>query len=207
MTYKPDTDATRKLMCAARDAARALPDHLPPLLYLTDPNRSLGILETAKRLPVGSAVIYRHFGFENRIEAAQHLRKITYENHCALLIGNDPLLAMSSNADGVHWPESKIEESKKWRNRFRLMTAAAHSRIALASIAKSNIDAAIVSTVFESASPSASRPMGAMKFRELVRHARVPIYALGGITAQNAGSISRVAGIAAISGIEQGVRV
>jgi len=110
---------------------------------------------------------------------------------------------MVCRADGVHWPEVGIRQAAKWRGRFALMTGAAHSRAALAKGEKACLDAMLISTVFDSNSPSASRPMGTLKFRQLEANAQIPIYALGGITASNAEMVSSAGGLASISGIER----
>jgi thiamine-phosphate pyrophosphorylase len=62
-------------------------------------------------------------------------------------------------------------------------------------------DAALVSAVFPSRSPSAGAPMGAAAFRQLAQRSIVPVHALGGVTARNAASICDAGGLAAIEGI------
>jgi len=203
MPFKPDPVQTRKFMTAKRAAESHLKPGLPGILYLTDPVRSPDPVETAKRLPAGSAVIYRHFGSKDKVLVATELRRVTWRSRSLLLIGNDPELAMLAKADGVHWPEVRIMDAKYWKDRFRIMTAAAHSRITLNPNYGSSVDAFLLSTVFASESHSASKPMGSRMFRCLARQAVLPIYALGGVTANNAKSISNFGGIAGISGIEQ----
>lgn len=85
-------------------------------------------------------------------------------------------------------------------------TASAHSRRALLNAARHGVDAAILSTVFASRSPSAGVAMGALKFRLLARQAPLPVYALGGVGAANAARVfsasgKRAAGFAAIEAI------
>lgn len=65
------------------------------------------------------------------------------------------------------------------------------------------MDAALVSTVFPSNSPSASRPMGPARFRLLAQTAPLPVYALGGVNPSNAGQVASFAGLAAIDGLAQ----
>ena len=61
------------------------------------------------------------------------------------------------------------------------------------------LDAALVSTVFPSKSPSAGQPMGSLRLRRLAQTGRLPLYALGGIDAENSAQVSDVAGLSAIS--------
>lgn len=147
--------------------------------------------------------MYRHFGSKDKTQIARALRVATRRNGCKLLIGNDPKLALKAGADGIHWAESRISDSKYWKNQFSIMIGAAHSRAALQQCSQAGLDGVLLSTVFPSASPSASKPMGSLKYRELAKSCDLPVYALGGITADNALSISGWGGIAAISGIEQ----
>lgn len=202
MSVKPDPAAARKVLTAMRMAKCAIGGDLPRLLYLTDSNRSPNPVSTASALPPGSAVIYRHFGLQGREKMAFNLRAVTIRRQVQLLIANDPLLAMAVNADGVHWPQTSMHKAKRWRNKFQIMTASAHSRAALHEASLSFVDAALLSTVFKSDSPTASAPIGASKFRDLANGAKIPVYALGGVTAHNAQQVTRAGGIAAISGIE-----
>lgn len=119
----------------------------------------------------------------------------------ALLIAADPALAVCVDADGVHWPFRLRGAARKWRARFDLQTMSAHSGRELRLAAGLPVDAALLSTVFASQSASAGRAMGALKFRALVRGAGLPVYALGGITAESAGSAAEFAGFAAVDGM------
>ena len=173
---------------------------------LTDPNRTPDLFGLAQALPVGSGLIYRHFGAPDRHHTATRLSNIAKKRRLKLLIGNDPKLAMKIGATGVHWPEAKIREAKYWQNRFALMTCAAHSRQAISRIQTTQIDAAFVSAVFPSNSPSASSPLGVETFRQLCVQSTIPLYALGGVNDQNMRNISRYGGISGIEGIQSVVQ-
>ena len=64
-------------------------------------------------------------------------------------------------------------------------------------------NAALVSAVFTSESPSAGAPLGALRFARLNRTARLPIIALGGINARTAPRLvdAGAAGLAAVGGL------
>ena len=89
-------------------------------------------------------------------------------------------------ADGVHLPERMSARAPMIRRPGWVVTAAAHSlkaaRIALAAGA----DAAVVSAIFPSNSPSAGKPVGALKLAALTRAAGGPVYGLGGINDKTA---------------------
>jgi thiamine-phosphate pyrophosphorylase len=192
----------RRLKLATRLARQHLPAGLPPALILTDPWRSAPPEQLAQRMPPGWGLVYRHFGAPERFAMAERLAKLAFRGHFTLLIGADPRLAAAVGADGVHWPEACLLSARRWTGRFRLMTASAHSVSAVCAAQPRGIDARVLSTVFPSASPTASTPMGRFRFRKASRDAACPIYALGGITGETAPAVSRWAGLAGVGKIE-----
>lgn len=185
---------------ALRHANTHLPAPLPAFFALIDPARTTDPLALAAGLPTGAGVIYRHFGDADRVAVAARLRRMTARRGLVFLIGNDPRLAIQTGADGVHWPEARRNEARRWRSRFAIMTCAAHGRRGLIGAREASCDAALLSTVFTSKSDSASRPMGTLRFRSVVKGAPIPVYGLGGVNAQTFGQICSVAGGAAIEG-------
>lgn len=146
-------------------------------------------------------MIYRHFGATNRDLVARRLRDVCSKCEIRLLIASDPHLAAHVGADGVHWPEAKLAEAQAWRRRFALQTSSAHSPAAIRRAAASGMDAALFSAVFPSNSPSASSPLGPPRFKAIAHAADLPVYALGGVTAENAEQVASHAGLAAIEGL------
>lgn len=201
MGLKHQAAAARKWRSAARQVARHFPAHLSPLLFVTDPERTPDPVAIASRLPAGSGVLFRHFGSADRQELAAALAHICTRRRLGLLIAADPDLAMAVSADGVHWPEEKLRQASRWRGRFRVQTASAHSRAALIRAANAGMDAALFSTVFPSQSDSATAPVGPIRFRQISRSATLPIYALGGVNAGNVDQIAANGGAASVSGI------
>jgi len=82
------------------------------------------------------------------------------------------------------------------------MTGAAHSRAAIFKAGQVGLNAVLLSTIFPSQSASSGRPIGARAFRENALHANIPLYALGGVKAENAQKIADFGGIAAIEGAQ-----
>lgn len=200
MGLKHQAAAARKWRSAARGIAQHFPAPLPPLLFLTDPERTPDPVMISARLPAGSGVVFRHFGAADRGSVAAALAELCARRRLALLIAADPDLALRVGADGVHWPEKALSQASKWRGRFRLQTASAHSRAALNRAASAGMDAAIFSTVFPSNSASAGPPLGPIRFRQISRTITLPIYALGGVHASNVRRIATVGGAASVSG-------
>ena len=171
---------------------------------MSDPKRLPDICVAAKTLPRGSALIYRHFGADDRQDIAAALRQICFVRGLQLLIGQDEDLARGCGADGLHLPERDLGRAEALRARYPdwLLTGATHGAAALTKVGC--LDAALLSPVFESQSPSAGSPLGLDKFTKLVRGAPVPVFALGGINAKTAERLldSGAAGVAGVSGIE-----
>lgn len=116
------------------------------------------------------------------------------------MIAADPELALKTGADGVHWPEAMRQRALKWQGQFALQTGSAHSPAAIRAADQAGLDAVLVSTVFASNSSSASKPLGVARFRSWTKAAPLPVYGLGGVNADNAGSLADIAGLAAIDG-------
>jgi thiamine-phosphate pyrophosphorylase len=195
--------ARRRLVAAARlsperRARNGAP--LPRAIFMTDPGRTPDPARIAAQLPAGWGVIYRHFGAKDRFEVGERLARICRSRRLVLLVSADLSLARRIGADGVHWPEKLM--SRRRAAPGLIETASAHSRLALARAARQGMDAAILSTVFASGSASASRPMGAIRFRLLARGFALPVYALGGIGPDNAArAMTGAAGWAAVEAI------
>jgi thiamine-phosphate pyrophosphorylase len=175
---------------------------LPPLLFVTDPERAPDPAAVARRLPRGAGVVFRAFGAPDALIQAQTLAAIARRRSLVLLVGADETLAAQARAQGIHLPERLASGLPRIHARHPrwLITAAAHSPLAIRKAARLGADAVLFSTVFESRSPSAGRPIGPVRLAAIARAAPVPIYALGGVDMKNARRLmaSGVAGIAAV---------
>ena len=179
--------------CLAREAAKVsrAADHprpdLPPLLFFTDPERTPEPWTVAARLPVGSGVVYRHFGAPDALETARRLRQATRARDGLLLIGRDAELAEAVAADGVHLPEAMIGAAAGLADRHPgwILTAAFHALSPLPDL--TGLDGLIVSPVFPAGGASAGKaPLGIERLKALTAATDRPIYALGGVDASNA---------------------
>src|SRR5262249_20531067 len=136
----------------------------------------------------------------SRTDPAPLARALLKLRHITVLIAGDPALAMRLGADGAHLPEARAGEAAYWRARVPRMviTASAHSLRAL-NIA--HVDAVFLSPVFATASHPERRALNPARANLIVHQARVPVYALGGVDARNAGLLHGFAGIAAIGAL------
>ncbi len=183
--------------CLRRRSGQRNP--LPALLYFTDPVRTPDPEAVAARLPKGSAIVYRPFGAADALAVALRLKVIARRRGLTLLIGADEALAAKIGADGVHLPERLASHARRIRAKHPkwLITAAAHSPRA----ARAPVDAVVISAIFQSNSPSAGRPLGPMRLAQIVRLAKSPVYALGGVSQTTAARLLAT-GVVGIAGVE-----
>ena len=175
---------------------------LPSLLFFTDPDRTPEPEAVAARLPPGAAIVYRPFGAPDADARGARLIAIARRRKLILLVGADAGLAQRLGADGVHLPE-RLAHRARWLKAAHpgwIVTAAAHSILAARRGLAGGADAVVVSTIFQSASASAGRPMGAIRLAIRVRLANGAVYALGGVDDKTAGLLRDVGltGLAAV---------
>ena len=171
---------------------------IPALYFFTDPARTPDPTAIAKRLPCGAAMVFRHFGAENRLRTARELAAIARGRGLSLLIAADPALAARVDADGVHWPEQQLP--KRRDHTARLVTAAAHGGEGIAAARAFGADACVLAPVFETRSASGNPPLGLFHASQMARAANMPVIALGGVHGRNAHKLAGrgFAGLAAI---------
>lgn len=181
-------------------AAQRLAAALPPLILMTDDERLPDPVAAVRALPRGSMVIVRSRQPAQRVVLAKALLPLARHRDLMLLVAGDAPLALSLGADGVHLPEARIGEAAGVKARHpMLVTASAHSLAALRRAAF--VDALLLSPVFPTASHPGRVALGPLRANLLARLAPRPVYALGGVTAQNAARLSGFAGIAAIGAL------
>lgn len=173
---------------------------IPSLYFLTDPERTPDPVRSARALPRGTAIIYRHYGADERVSVALALKRIAGARGLYLLIAADPALARRVGADGVHWPEKRLPDQPQ---RVGLTTAAAHSAEAIARAAAIGVDAILLSPVLPTKSRSGRPPLGVFHAARLARASAVPVIALGGIGARTGARLAGrgFAGIAAVEAL------
>lgn len=171
---------------------------IPSLYFFTDPARTPDPVSSAWKLPRGTALVYRHFGAENRTAIARDLERVCRMRALSLLIAADPELAADVGA-GVHWPEHLMPGA---RTDAPLVTASAHSREA-AFRAALIADACVLSPVFPTRSAAQREPLGLFAASQIARSVAIPVIALGGVNAETARLLSGrgFAGFAAIEAL------
>ena len=133
------------------------------------------------------------------LEQAQALRGITREHGAALLVSEHVAIALRSDADGVHLPEQSCPLAEA-RSQLgdRLIGVSRHDLPGLHAAEQAGADYATLSPVF--ASPAKGTPLGLTAFARSASATRLPLFALGGVTADDAHALVRAgaAGVAVI---------
>jgi thiamine-phosphate pyrophosphorylase len=131
-------------------------------------------------------------------DVARTLRALTRERGVKLLINGDVELARARDADGVHLPERgwSVEEARARLGAAAIIGASCHDQAALERAAEGGANYATLSPVFES--PGKGPPLGVERFAEWVSAAKLPVFALGGITVERVRAV-RAAGASGIA--------
>ena len=180
---------------------------LPQKILVTDSNRIADPRNAVRALPSRSGVILRHYDISDRTGLAQELLAICRPKKIPLLIGGDARLLKYIGADGLHLPEDMLAHGlgywRRWLGPDSLLCAAAHSPKALCKAAEAAADFALLSPVFKTESHPESKTIGIHRFANWTRNAKLPVYALGGVTHKNKGRVltARATGWAAIGGL------
>jgi thiamine-phosphate pyrophosphorylase len=136
-------------------------------------------------------------------EALGHrLRALTRARGARLLVNQDLELALRLDADGLQLPEgSPAAHQLRARCGKRLIGVSTHDAHGLEAAAEGGADFALLSPVHavEGKNPA----LGPARFAELVRRARLPVFALGGVDAHNAAELvaGGAAGLAVIRAV------
>ncbi|MDR3527013.1 MAG: thiamine phosphate synthase [Rhizomicrobium sp.] len=196
-----DSASRRNFARAAAKLAATAGAELPALILMTDDERLADPLAAARALPRGAMVILRAREAAKRRNLALALREVARARGLFQLIASDIALARQIGADGVHLPEARLGEAAAIRAQTSLIiTASAHS---LAALRKADaVDALILSVVFASQSHPDGASLGPLRAAAMARLCPLPVYALGGITAKNAGRLASFCGIAAIGALK-----
>jgi thiamine-phosphate pyrophosphorylase len=204
----PPYDVARKMARLADRVRGGKRGQLPPLLVMTDPDRTGRPLDLAEGVKPGSALIYRHYGAPNRFDTGRKLADLAARRGFVLLVSADLVLADRIRCEGrvvgIHWPEKWLHLAARQRGRGdrRLFTASAHNPAAAYAAAKVGVDTVIYSPVFRSTSPSAGTAKGVHAVSSLARSCAVGIHALGGVNLRTGPQLIGLglSGIACVSG-------
>lgn len=127
--------------------------------------------------------------------------------HGAMLLVNDRIdVALAVDADGVHLPADSIApaDARRLLGRFKLIGVSTHTVEEVKAAGESGADFVVFGPVYDPISKSAYGPAtGIEGLRRACAASAVPVYALGGITADRIAEIrtTSAAGVAVIGAV------
>ncbi|WP_226019160.1 thiamine phosphate synthase [Novosphingobium sp. FKTRR1] len=167
---------------------------VPSLVLLSDARIDAVLDRAIKRLPRGSALVFRHYHLPPLARAARRkqLARACRARGIALV-----------DAGAGYGPASVLRGPAACRQPLRLATA--HDLRELGAATRCRADAVLLSPVFPTRSHPGARGLGAVRFLLLARQSALPVIALGGMTAARfrrlTATASPVHGWAAIDGL------
>jgi thiamine-phosphate pyrophosphorylase len=141
-----------------------------------------------------------------QLALARELRRIS-SAHRALLLINDRIdTAMACEADGVHLPADSfsVRDARALLGKSKLIGCSTHSIAEVEAANRAGANFIVFGPVFNPISKSAYGPAtGVDALREACEASDIPVYALGGITAERIAELGdcEIAGVAAIGAV------
>ena len=175
------------------DRRQRLRAHLPALMLLIDGSRADAEIAAAvdggvnmlqARAPEASTVRLADLASDARAIAA---------GRALVLVHGDVDAALWAEADGVHLPEAawtaRLARVRAGAGGALLISCAVHGVEAARRADAEGADLIVAGTVFPSASHPGGATIGIDGLREICAAVRIPVIAIGGVTAANAGEV------------------
>jgi thiamine-phosphate pyrophosphorylase len=171
---------------------RRHPSTLPRLWLMTDERLGERLWPALAALPRGSGVVFRDYATPPTERFARFARVLAAARRRRLVLvraGDTPMRGEM----GVH----------NGRGRG-LRTASAHDRAEIVAARRAGADLVFVSPVFPTRSHPGARTLGPVRLGLMMRGARMPVVALGGMTAARMRRVGKLGlhGWAAIDGLD-----
>jgi len=156
---------------------------LPDLWLLSDERNDAGLEQALRRLPRGSGFIYRHYHLPpaERVARWFDLARIGRTRDHVLVLADSAQTALEWGADGIYGAPRAL-----YPTRDLLTLATAHDLHEIGLANRLRADAILLSPAFPTRSHPDAPALGPLRFRLLAAHARMPVFALGGMTKQTA---------------------
>jgi 8-oxo-dGTP diphosphatase len=107
-------------------------------------------------------------------------------SHSRLLINSMPDYAVKIGAHGVHLNSARLLECcERPLDKDFMVSASCHNSTELEHACKIDVDFAVLSPVNKTSSHESAKPLGWDRFKNLVERVNIPVYALGGMHADD----------------------
>ena len=123
---------------------------------------------------------------------AAELRELTDETNRLLIINDRPDIAAIVGADGVHLGQHDlpIAESRRLLRPGAVVGRSTHSLAQARAAVNEGADYIAVGPVFTTATKDAGAPVGTKLLKDVLAEVTLPVVAIGGINAENAGEVA-----------------
>lgn len=160
---------------------------LPQLWLLSDARNDASLENALRRLPRGSAFVYRHYhlGDRARWRRFQTLRKLCLSRGHLVILADSALTAREWGADGIYGAPRALYP----RRHGLIAVATAHDMRELGDANRVGADAVMLSPVFSTRTHPGASTLGPLRFRMLAARAQMPVIALGGMNRDKAGRL------------------
>ena len=172
---------------------------LPSGLYVITDERLLRrrdfVKKVAEAAAAGAGMIQlreKAGRLRDRLELAKEVLRAAHSHGAKLLINDDPELAAAIGADGVHLgkDDASVEEARELLGRKAIIGVSCYGDIALAlRMQLAGADYVSFGACFRSPTKPEEALVPLSVFTEARRRIKVPLVAIGGITAANSGSV------------------
>ncbi|MBI5410316.1 MAG: thiamine phosphate synthase [Nitrospirae bacterium] len=161
------------------------------LYLITDRNvAGLSHIQIARRaISAGIRIIQlreKQMSKKELFNEALAIRKLTFK-HKALFIINDYIdMALAVDADGVHLGQEDmpLEEARRIMGK-KIIGISTHTLKQAVEAERAGADYIGFGPMFHTATKDAGRPKGLRALKQIRRHIKIPIVAIGGITPEN----------------------
>lgn len=118
----------------------------------------------------------------------EQLSRLPDKRATRLLVNERLDVARTCGADGVHLPADSLPVAvvRKFVGKNWIVGVAGHSVKEVEESAEAGADYVLVAPVFDTASKPGMTPMGLEKFAKICRRSKIPVFALGGVSLENA---------------------
>ncbi|KHK92711.1 thiamine monophosphate synthase [Novosphingobium malaysiense] len=170
---------------------------LPDVWLISDARNDAALERILARLPRGSGLIFRHYHLSPEVRRTRfgRLARVARRHGHRLVLSGPPRQARRWRADGAYGSPGRLARGPQ-----TLRLATVHSLGELAQADRARADAVLISPVFPTRSHPGAPALGPVRFRLLAGRSRVPVIALGGMTAHRAHAMG-VSKWAAIQGL------
>ncbi len=153
----------------------------PKIWLMTDERMGDALMPSIAALPRGSGVVFRHYQMADRKALFDAVKRLTKARRMILILAGPERMARAWQANGSH--------SRSLRRPNGVRTAPVHSFRERLAAERAGADLLFVSPLFATRSHAGAPALGRVRFAAMVRGAKCPVIALGGMSRQRFASV------------------